>query len=97
MSVSLSVRPSPGPTKDKILQTRGLQTLIFYENSGAKYTNPDQRRTNFPQIQEPPQNPMRQKADMKQIPHCGPINIRRHRKKFIRHGDLALAICAPLI
>jgi hypothetical protein len=26
---------------------------------------------------------------MKQIPYLGPTNIRRHRVKFSRHGDLA--------
>jgi hypothetical protein len=33
---------------------------------------------------------------MKQIPYSEPANIRRHRVKFSRSGDLAQKICAPL-
>jgi hypothetical protein len=29
--------------------------------------------------------------------HRGLTNIRRHRKKFSRHGDLASGICVPLV
>jgi hypothetical protein len=37
-----------------------------------------------------------QHGDMKQVPHRGPTNIRRHRIKYSRHGDLATGICATL-
>jgi len=34
---------------------------------------------------------------MNEVPHRRPTNIRRHRKKFSRHSDLAPRICEPLI
>jgi len=35
---------------------------------------------------------MRQKCDMKHVPHSGPTNVRRRRTKFDRRGDMALGI-----
>jgi hypothetical protein len=43
-----------------------------------------------------PRNFCRQFADIKQAPYCRPTNIRRHRTKFSRPGDLLFWICAPL-
>jgi hypothetical protein len=34
---------------------------------------------------------------MKQVTYWGSTNIRFHRTKFSRHGDLAPGICAPLV
>jgi len=34
---------------------------------------------------------------MKQVPHCGPTNIRRNRTKFSRPGDLASGVSASLL
>jgi len=34
---------------------------------------------------------------MKQVPYRGPTNVRLQRTKFSRHGNLPLAICAPLL
>jgi hypothetical protein len=33
---------------------------------------------------------------MKQVPYCGPTNIRHHHKKFSWHINLVPMICAPL-
>jgi len=33
---------------------------------------------------------------VKQVPYCSPADIRFHRTKFSRHGDLATGIFAPL-
>lgn len=50
----------------------------------------------FSKSYKPPQNFRRQKSGKKQF-HTGPTNIRRHRPKFSRHGNLAAGICAPLL
>jgi len=34
---------------------------------------------------------------MRQVPYLGPTNIRSHRNKFSRSGDLAPGFCTPLI
>jgi len=33
---------------------------------------------------------------VKRVPYCGPTDVRFHRTKFSRHGDLATGIFAPL-
>ena len=33
---------------------------------------------------------------MKHVPYWGATNIRRHRARFCRHGDLATGHCEPL-
>jgi len=45
-----------------------------------------QRCMGFPKIWEPPQNSRRQKGDMQQIPHWGPISIRYRGTKYFRPG-----------
>jgi hypothetical protein len=45
-------------------------------------------------MRHPRQNSRRHKDVMKQVPYWVPTNIRRHRTKFSRHGDLATGICA---
>ena len=41
----------------------------------------DKGCTSFTKIYEPPQSSRHQKVDVKQVPHWGPTNIRRHCKK----------------
>ena len=50
--------------------------------------------TRITKIWEKPQNPRRQKGDMKHVPYRGPTNVRRHRKPFSRHCDLSPGIFA---
>jgi hypothetical protein len=50
----------------------------------------------FPKISEAPKNSRHQKGEMKQVPYTGPSNIRHHRTKFSRYGDLEPEIYAPL-
>ena len=54
------------------------------------------RCRNFPKIYKPSQNSRRQKTDMEQGPYWGPKQIRRHRIKFSRPGEMTLEICAAL-
>ena len=51
--------------------------------------------TNFPKIWEPPQSHWRQGGETRQVPYRGPTNVRPHRTKFSRHGNLPLAILHP--
>ena len=44
-------------------------------------------RTNFPRIQQPPQNYGRQKGDMKPVVYHGPKYIRRQRSQLSRHDS----------
>jgi len=50
----------------------------------------------FKKMQKQPENPMFQKGYTTQVPYEGPQNIGRHSKKFRRHGDMSLRICALL-
>jgi len=52
--------------------------------------------TNFRKIWEPSQNSWDQKDNIKQVPHCGPTCMSRHRTKCSRHGDQTHGICAPI-
>jgi hypothetical protein len=54
--------------------------------------------THFPDksIQEPTQNPRRQKVDVRQVPFWGSKNSECHRKKFIRDVGLTPSIYASL-
>jgi hypothetical protein len=47
--------------------------------------------TDFPRIQQPPQNSGRQKGDMKQVAYSGPKYIRRQRSQFSRHDSCTSA------
>lgn len=49
-----------------------------------------QRCTDFPKIEETPQNSRGQNGNTKQVPQRGSTNIWCHRTKFNRHGVLAL-------
>jgi hypothetical protein len=55
----------------------------------------NERYTNFPKIYKPAQKSKPQKGEMKQVHQWGPTNIRHHRTKFCRYGDLAPKICEP--
>jgi hypothetical protein len=50
--------------------------------------------TNFPEIQQPPQNSMHQKGDMKQVSYWGLKNIRHHHTRFSCYNSLVPGICA---
>lgn len=53
--------------------------------------------TDFPNTNwQPPKNSGYQKGDMKQVPHCGLKNIRRHRKKLSHPGNLVHGYSARL-
>jgi hypothetical protein len=45
-----------------------------------------QGSTIFQKITEPPKNSRRLQGNMKQVPYCGPTNIRLHRTKYGRPG-----------
>jgi hypothetical protein len=44
---------------------------------------------------ESTQNSRRRKSGMKEVPYWEPTNIRGHRTKCSRHGDLTPRICSP--
>jgi hypothetical protein len=41
-------------------------------------------------------NSRHRNGDMKQVPHCGPTDIRRSGTKFRRPGEPAFGVCAPV-
>jgi hypothetical protein len=51
----------------------------------------------FSKIWEQRQNSRRQEGNMNKVPYWVTTKIRRHSKKFSRHGDLAPSICTPCL
>ena len=56
-----------------------------------------QRCEHFTKIYGPPAVSRRQKGEMKQVSYWGPKGMKRHDRKFGRHGELAPGVCSLLL
>jgi hypothetical protein len=63
----------------------------------TEYQNIDQGCTNLPKSTEAVCKLLVTEGSLEAFCTEAPKNVRRHRKKFVRRGDLAPSICAPLI
>jgi len=69
-------------------RAQGGRRILFIKHRGSL----EQGCTDFTKIEEPPRNSRHKKGDMKQVPCCGPTNIRRLHTKFRHHDNLAPGI-----
>lgn len=92
LSFSALKTQAPSSTRQHFTEIR----IVTTQNTSPKAFHIPQECTNFTVIKKPPQNSRRHNSNTKQVPCRRPTNIKQHRTKFGRHGDLAPGLWAPL-